>query len=397
MIARLLSLYWISGFLFLPLSFSLGEYGGKPVELLISDFFLVVTLIFFIWKYGLFKINVFLLVYIFFFIYLFFVSSIYYFYYESFSVFFGFFRFFKSTLVVLVGYWLYKTNGYDLYNIFFRFSFFIAVFFLILLFSDIFFNGGSLPGRWGGNFLGMNIFGFPNAAASFYALCVPVFVYGLNSRYLKKYRLNIFLELYKLSIIILIGFFCVMSLSRNAAATFLLGTFFTVFFIERSIYIKLFYLFSFSLLSLIVLPYVVSNEAIMHKFNSLFGEDPLSGRDEIWSVAVDLIQYNPLFGYGFYSFSNWGFDNGTLHNAFLDLLYKFGLIGFAFYFFIIFLVPYVCFKRGKDVKEKPLYFLLLFMVCFSGFSQESLSYSMSQLLIFFMLGVIISKYEKPLR
>ena len=67
-----------------------------------------------------------------------------------------------------------------------------------------------------------------------------------------------------------------------------------------------------------------------------------SGRYDVWNVALELFKLRPVLGNGFLS-SNWAFHNlitstkgGVAHNLYLTLLLECGIIGFLFFFGVLF-------------------------------------------------------------
>ncbi len=63
--------------------------------------------------------------------------------------------------------------------------------------------------------------------------------------------------------------------------------------------------------------------------------DNLSGRTDLWAAALPLIRESPLLGHGYMAskfislqIQHVGWEAGHLHNAFLDVLYNNGIVGF---------------------------------------------------------------------
>lgn len=378
----------LSGLFVLPVSFYFGDIGGSPIDVLWGDFIVLVMVVAVLYKmlrHGAPSSTALYFSFLFFCVLLAISSSLYY---GSLGPIYSAARFLKSTIVFFVG--CYFGRFIDIRTFYNRIPVAATVLMAILIISDILFNPAFPYGRWGGRIVNYEVYGFPNAAAGFYAAITYFLVIKALSD--KGWRQGI----WGVSIFIA-GCICVLSLSRNAAATFFMATILPVLSIRsqarKCLYISILVMFAVGILYF-YMPYLSSNLGLINKLSSTLGDNPLSGRVDVWESVLQLIAKSPLFGYGFYSFSNFGEDVKTTHNMVFDVLYKMGIVGFALYSIII-VRPIFYRYKWMSVKADPSlsqdikhYTAFLFLLCFSGISQETLSYSTNQLLLLYMAGHI---------
>lgn len=115
-----------------------------------------------------------------------------------------------------------------------------------------------------------------------------------------------------------------------------------------------------------------SNASVV--FSSLGKGSDLSGRTELWNAAWQMVQQQPLLGYGYGSFwdetnpaavaiwrkINW--DAPNAHNGFLDLLLSLGCVGLfmlALSFLNTFIKAFICLRQSKTPDE---FWLIIFMI-----------------------------------
>lgn len=120
-----------------------------------------------------------------------------------------------------------------------------------------------------------------------------------------------------------------------------------------------------------------------------FLSDPtFTGRNEIWSFAVDHVAQRPLFGFGFEAFwgmpdlvnawnylESWGYRASDAHNGYLNLAVTTGLIGLALSLCFIIVQPFRDFRRARMLGADPALSALfrqiwIFALCLSGFEAE---------------------------
>lgn len=379
----------------IPISIEVVNFSDTPVELVLADFILFFSILFLIVKrLTLNTINYYDLKFFYVFIaFTFLISFISSIYYQSLSPVAGQLRFVKSTFVICVAYYLALENKEATEKYIVKLSYIFSLIAFSLILSDLIFNGVFPLGRWGGNLFSFDVYGFPNAAASYYAICSVMLFYSIER---EKNPLLKFLLILGLLLVFAI---CIFSLSRNALFTYLMSTLLSVVFLLKNYRLRLFIIFVFIFFIIMMVPYILLNEGVMYKFNAISGADPLSGRGDVWVFSLNFIGISPLWGFGFYSFNNWGFEIGTLHNMFLDIIYKMGFIG-LFMYLTLFLLPIIRYKnlpvlkRMKLKDEVRLYSIMLTLCFFSGSSQESLSYSMNQLLMLYLSGILLGKVEQ---
>ena len=113
-----------------------------------------------------------------------------------------------------------------------------------------------------------------------------------------------------------------------------------------------------------------------------------TGRDEIWSFALDSLAQRPLFGFGFEAFwrtpellaawtyhESWGLRASDAHNAYLNLAVTTGLVGLALALWWIVVQPFADYRRARALGADPALTALflqiwLFGLCSSGFESE---------------------------
>jgi len=191
--------------------------------------------------------------------------------------------------------------------------------------------------RWGGDFLGLDVYGFPNSSASFMVLQASLILAGIffvRSRSLRWLLI--------ISFVLCLGL-VVMSMSRASTASLLatLGTFFTLLPLFHRM--KKTQLILRSLVALLLmlglavfLVDMLNTGRLMDIYEVLLrrvekinqGVDPFAGRSIIWQDCINLIADRPVFGYMFDSFSKYG-THDTPHNQYLEIFFKIGTIGFV--------------------------------------------------------------------
>jgi len=114
--------------------------------------------------------------------------------------------------------------------------------------------------------------------------------------------------------------------------------------------------------------------------------DPtFTGRDVIWSFALDHVAQRPLFGFGFESFwgmpnlvadwnylESWGYRASDAHNGYLNLAVTTGLVGLALTLWWVLARPFADYWRGRGLgPDRALTTLFLqiwlFTLCLGSF------------------------------
>jgi O-antigen ligase len=117
--------------------------------------------------------------------------------------------------------------------------------------------------------------------------------------------------------------------------------------------------------------------------------DPtFTGRDVIWSFALDHVAQRPLFGFGFESFwgmpdlvadwnylESWGYRASDAHNGYLNLAVTTGLVGLALSLWWMIAQPFADYWRARALgTDRALTTLLLqiwlFALCLGGFESD---------------------------
>ncbi|MFA9385130.1 MAG: O-antigen ligase family protein [Vibrio cyclitrophicus] len=386
---------YISVFILLsPLSITLMELSGKPVDLVLSDFLLMLVPLALLTSGFKSKYTVL-------------IPALMIFFYLSLSAFSAILdggqlsnvvsslRFTKQFLLITAGGAFFLVFGKVDVDVVIRVSITILI---IILASDLFF--GSFPrgcgyeGRWGGCFIQREVYGFPNSSASYMVILFLgiLFLHSINLVPAKN-------VIYVFSIVIILS---VLSLSRTAWFTIALGGLAFLITLRKPIFIAI-YTFLFLFLSLFVyynfkdISTLPIFEGIVNKISYYAnGNEVTSGRTDIWFDTIVLWAERPLFGFGFDYFSNYvpGFD--TPHQQYLELLFKSGLIGLFLYLslclkVVFMLSDYFCkasFLKSRYVLFR-LIFILVFPVLINGLFQPILSYSIVSNMIMFILGYIL--------
>lgn len=134
--------------------------------------------------------------------------------------------------------------------------------------------------------------------------------------------------------------------------------------------------------------------------------DPtFTGRNVIWSFALDHVAQRPLFGFGFESFwgmpdlvaewnylESWGYRASDAHNGYLNLAVTTGLIGLALSLWWMLARPFADYWRGRtlgaDHALTALFLQIwLFALCLGGF--ESVFFAGGSALWFLMVVAMV--------
>lgn len=255
---------------------------------------------------------------------------------------------------------------------------------LVLVFiSDPLFSGRFPAGRWAGNFLGADIYGFPNSSVFFLVALVPLAV-PLPSESLGK-------KLISFACLIPAPAWIVMSLSRNgvvALATAIgIGSLRFAARGTSKLLMLLVAAFAVVLMTVVTLSMYFESDGLLPELptsglqarisRTFDSDDPSSGRFAIWSHAMSLIAERPFFGYFFEPFSNYNDKYDTPHSQYLEIIYKTGVVGF-----VIFFLPFVLmFRLARRLVDDPdvgatafRIQIVLYTAWFSSLFQPNFSY-----------------------
>ena len=153
-----------------------------------------------------------------------------------------------------------------------------------------------------------------------------------------------------------------------------------------------FWVIIFPLVFAILYMELINNKDIMEFFEFAVSEGKsLSSREEIWTVAIDIIKENFVFGN--YFLSTGGTGQGQLHNIHLDTLAAYGIIVFVFQ--IIFMNRIVN-NIGKEIKTsyQMTGMLAFYAVIISGTFEAGLFSGSLGIYVFFGGFLMLAKYQK---
>lgn len=322
-------IYFICILIFSPVAIPLSSIGRKSVDIVFIDLIALILFLFLILKSKIkisdsYVIKPILL----FIIYSFFLGVIGSIYESSYINVLSSIKFIKPWFILIVFYLISKN-----YNYFTTLDFFSTISrsatlcILLLLFSQIFILQNILP-RWGGNFVGLETYGFPNTTGQYLGVMVSLIIFGsiIDSRYKFFYLLTL------LSATLI----SVMTLSRSGFLVTIISIFLFTFYKARKEFLILILLcfpvfgLTFLLFDDLVISYAEISGKVFNRFERLSSTDPLSGRGSIWSIAVDFVSEHPFFGAMFSPFSEISGHHQSAHNQYIESLYKTGFLGFLF-------------------------------------------------------------------
>lgn len=239
------------------------------------------------------------------------------------------------------------------------------------------------------------IHGQKNLAGVFFFLALPIFIVGIFDRTVARSSLTaIFASVTAVPMF-------VFSLSKTSMGAFIICAilvFLARFILAPNINVRAVPAFVFILLvgALSFLVYgFVYGFAIADFLNLLFDDSTLTGRDQVWRIALDKFNAaNPLLGVGygalwwtglnteeFGRISLFGWAVGEAHNGYIDILAQLGYVGVSFlilFVLIIFrriIIYFRGFKRDRflGLRDYALYVIwgsLIFNLTESSFFQN---------------------------
>jgi len=391
---------WVICFIFLvPLAVNVGHWSGKPIDMVLSDIWLLLflcgglaSLLFTDRKVewpGRLAFLAFLPIVYFFLVGLYGGMTG-----GGLSNILSMMRFVKQFAFLIVGWALYKIYGHTLPSYFIRAG--LAVL-LVVVFSSVYYGdfpmGCGVEGRWGGCLFSLDAYGFPNSAASYYVFLLGLLMCGASK--FSKYRPHIIIGIPIVSVMI------VLTLSRAAWVYLIWVAFFGWLFLIGSSKKFLALLLALCMLGVMAFAFVHYEDTELG-FNALgkiernVSADPSSGRFVIWKESIELIKDKPLFGYGFSYFSNYVRGFGTPHNQYLEILFKAGVVGLLIYISCLVLLWSFIKKRRCDFGPGGADFLcwgVLGGLVVNGLFQPIFSYSIVANILMTGLGYVAAAAE----
>ena len=261
-----------------------------------------------------------------------------------------------------------------------KLCFWVAIFSLLLFLSDVLFNNNFPHPRWGGNFLGVDIYGFPNSPAIFYVVLIAVLMFCNDYPRNKRYFYNISLLVLSLTII--------MMGSRNAWGALLILSVFYFYNLKIS---KVLLILLVIITFLFFIDSNVNMLLLFSKIERMSSQGMLYGRVDVWQDMLNIIAPHPLLGYGFQPLSENYISFGTAHNQYIEYIYKTGLIGLVcivFLWGIILKFYFLAYRNNSGIISKFYYALMCgFFVCIiSNMVQSNFTYTVTQHFFVFFGG-----------
>ncbi|TWT59610.1 O-antigen ligase family protein [Rubinisphaera italica] len=254
-------------------------------------------------------------------------------------------------------------------------------------------------GYWGKYLLPFEseLYAYPNMSQTFLACTIPMLLAYADSNTFSKplYYFAAFI-----AFLLIVG-----SMSRSS-------TFVAV--ISSAIYIgmshKKIYLFFIVTTTLVVLggaAYLAKDTDVYRSIqdkievraaNTFENGDTLSGRDQIWMETVKLVSKKPIFGYSYEPYSNYSFF-GTPHQQYLEVLYKTGIVGVFLYIAVLtklfmgcYFVFYFQCESRSDKLHASACIACLVGCCIGCLTQPNLTYSLTGHFVFFITSFCIMSH-----
>lgn len=386
-------------FVLAPLSFHLVAFAGKPIYVMLSDVFL----------YALFGLKIFFPERVtsqnFSFSKLYMLAGLLYFTILSFSsaIYRGgdlgvIFSYAKYVLPFAYYFFGASFSGFVSEVNLRRVALFLCLLVVVIFASDLLL--GEFPrgchletGRWGGCAAKIEVYGFPNSAASLYGLIFLIIAAFMFSGILRPFV--------ALVVLFFLGIIMLLSLSRAAwiflCLDLLFISLFLLFYSRRKIWILIFFI-------CIILPifFLIGQSdssaflPVLEKFNtSLERSDPSSGRFDIWLSTLEYVFASPVYGYGFSPFSNYVAGYDTPHQQYLEWAFKAGFIGVIFNLSILGLIvlkSYQVSAGWNDFQKKRVFRFFstsaVLALLVNGLFQPIFSYTPVANFLFFCLGAL---------
>ena len=271
----------------------------------------------------------------------------------------------------------------------------LALVIVVLTISDLgygeFPRGCGYEGRWGGCLGPLSVYGFPNASMNFLVSFAPL----LTLLYARANGTDKALALVAVALLIAI---VPMSLSRSATVLLLIPIGVFLWQVAPRTYPILLACGAFVLV--MGTEYLTSTflgQGLARRIEvAIENEDLLGGRGQIWREAWATFSTSPAVGSGFQYFSEYS-EFGTVHQQYLEVLFKAGVFGFLIYYgFFIF----VLWRSWKIVQNVPrptrvvsvvVVSAVILSILISSLFQSLISYQVVGNIIFFLCGYVLQK------
>lgn len=126
--------------------------------------------------------------------------------------------------------------------------------------------------------------------------------------------------------------------------------------------------------------------------------ETLTGRTEVWAFGWHMFLQRPLFGYSFDSLASvlGGFHRGVghLHNGYLDLLVRGGLVGIAIYLLTLLRAMYRLLQVTARTPEAAFWFMLLVADLAYELAEASLMRPVHVIWLAFLLAVTVAEKDR---
>jgi O-antigen ligase len=257
--------------------------------------------------------------------------------------------------------------------------------------------------RWGARLYGANVYGFPNAAASYYVVLLAVLAAAGQSW--KRRRPHVARAISGVGIVLCL--FMVFSLSRTATVVMSL-------FLSAWVMLRWQRIGTAALLLLfmagggVVASYAFEDQvkpfadAIEARYDRTFKSgDPFSHRDLIAVKTIEYLEDHPVLGSRFGDFSEIGTGFSSAHNQYLEAFHKAGLIGALAYYgallaLVVTLVRVV--RRCTRASDDSLRNLGRWALCaisillVANLTQSNFTYSQTGGVMFFLIGYVVAAF-----
>lgn len=271
----------------------------------------------------------------------------------------------------------------------------LALVVIALFISDLvlgpFPRGCGYEGRWGGCLGPFEIYGYPNASMNFLTVLAPLLIFLLAFTRTKSDRLLALTALLALAIIA--------PLSFSRSATLIMGfslLFFVHYFLGRVFLIGVAALFGLIYSNFEALLHLTQNTGVILRMSAAIQSgDITTGRLGIWREAFDVFSRFPIFGSGFQYFSKFS-KFGTVHQQYLEVLFKAGLVGFILYFGVFFVSLFTAFQKIRQINSRirnlniRVVAMIIFSLLISNLFQPAMSYQVFGNFLFFWCGYFLS-------
>ena len=255
---------------------------------------------------------------------------------------------------------------------------------------------------WGRFLFAWETYGYPNAPMTFYGVMVPMLAAAVDVQQRRAFRV-----LFRLATVVCI-LLVVASLSRSSTISMTVGLSFYLFSTSRGhipvAAVVVGVVFALAGVGLMKLETDIDainflQSAIDRRLTqTVDSDDPFAGRVGIWMHALELCSEKPVLGYAFEPFSRYSNYFDTPHQQYLEILYKTGLVGGVLYLSMLGsgLIGLWHLVSRTEPRSAQSYLMRALLAAFVGtlvgnFSQPNLSYSLTGNTLFFMVGAVLTR------